>query len=400
ERIIDILLYTLPFIKCILPEHLLDFRFLIRELAFKNICSINGQKIIISFSNNSGPDFDITFSKTKMAQPFAFCNGLYISIPIDFSLQRTIVPYVAKDVNPAQCIADQFIGILNGPGLYNPESRASWILSKWTKGKWLFSTPWQEAIVQTESPVSFDSAAENLFIKMVESLNRFLLMRKLGHLEQSSHYIQSFSKELQKHVVYEKELTYQLLHALFTHFSDPLKALYYLYLISLYTMPLEKACPLSLGTSRHGSFDCFSLKIGFRNITSTLYFSAPFDGQIDPLTQDERTTVQGWLSYFVQGGTLLQDQTLFDPFLKCLVPLDSFLEFSLASEEALFSKESPSFELFFSMQPLTHILHAPLFAITRINAQFGLRGKIGFDLTERAIQNGDTSLTIAWAFIQ
>ncbi|MBS0656420.1 MAG: hypothetical protein JSR46_11635 [Verrucomicrobia bacterium] len=404
EIVIEFLLYSIPSIEYIAATDLNDFRFLIRELAFKNICSINGQKTIISFCNNCGPDFDFTFSKTKMQPPFAFCNGLIIGIPTDFTVQKITAPYVAKEVNPAQCIADQFIGLLNGPTLYNPDKRVDWILSKWTSGRWLFSTPWQEEIVKTIHAVTFDPTdqrlAEKQFVKMAEAINLFLLMRKLGLLQQSSQYIHAFSKALLEHSVFEKDTAYQLLFSLFHRFRDPIKGIYYLYLISLYTMPLKKAAPFQVEASRNGSFECFSLKIGFKNTTRTLYFSGLVNETIAPLTEEELSTVQGWLSYFIQGAELVPDQALFDPFRKSNSALDPHFGCFFACEEALFSKEYPCYEQFFDLAPLAKIIQPPLFAIARINAQLHLREKPGFDLTEKALQEGNSPLEIAWAFIQ
>ncbi|MBS0654537.1 MAG: hypothetical protein JSR46_02065, partial [Verrucomicrobia bacterium] len=365
ETVIDFLLYSLPFIGQVAPEDIRGFRYLIRELVCKNICSINGQKTIISFSNACGPDFDCTFSKSKMQPPFAFCNGLILGIPTDFNVYKMTAPYVAQGVNPAQCIADQYIGLLNGPTLHHPETRVNWILSKWTSGKWLFSAPWQDAIVQSSSKVS-----------TIEALNRLLLKRRMGRVEECL-------------ALDENEKTDQLLRSLFTRFSDPIKGLYYLYLVSLYTLPLDKS---SAAFSRNGSFVCLSLKIG----TKTLYFSDPFNEPIAPLTQEELSIVQEWLTHFIQGGKFVADQALFTHLLKTNPPQDSLFGLSKACEEALFGKEYPCYEQFFDLQPW----QAPLFAIARINAQYALRGQSGFALTESALQESATPLDLAWAFIQ
>ncbi|MBS0655795.1 MAG: hypothetical protein JSR46_08460, partial [Verrucomicrobia bacterium] len=398
EEVLTFLLYIIPTIDQIAFEDHEDFRFLIRELAFKNLQPVD-QKIITGFCNTNGLDFDITFSTTKMQQPFAYCNGLIIGIPNSFNFPKEMVPYVAEEINPVQCITDQFIGLLNGPCFHDPQKRVEWILASWTKGRRLFSTPWQEEIVKTYREATFDPQdahlPENQFVKMVETINLFLLMQRMGHIEESLHYFESFSRTLLEHKKAEEEPIYLILLSLFERFSDPLKGLMHLYQLSLYLLPLKMA-----GVARNGSFECLALQLQFKNCERTLYFSAPFDQEFEPLTQDEAACVETWLTHFTADRQLSLDQSLFTPFLQAPAPNSSPLNFLFTLEAPLFACEILSYERFFDVRPLAHILQAPLFALTRINTQFGLRGIIGFDLTERAIKAKETLPNIAIAFIQ
>ena len=65
DVVTEFLLYTIPAIEHIVFEDLPSFRFLIRELAFKNLNTSSCQKTIIGFSNANGHDCNITFLTNK-----------------------------------------------------------------------------------------------------------------------------------------------------------------------------------------------------------------------------------------------------------------------------------------------------------------------------------------------
>jgi len=365
-----------------IPEEITEdrdkFRFLVRESAFKNINWIK-DKFLISFSNFFGIDFDITFSKNRMLIPYSFCNGLIIPISTDFNFHSEIVPYAGKGINPAQCIVDHYIGILNGfHDKYNP--REAWTLSAWTKGRRLFSKDWEKELAELPAEIQFqENATQGLqFVKIVETINLALLFRRHGRIEDSNKLLKELAILPVDH----------FLSDLFQHFKDPYKGLYHLYLVCLYALPFEES-----GFSVNGSNKWLALPVKFGTIRRTLYFSAFFNEDLPKLTKKELELVTSWIARFVPekefGGARLT------PFLECKMLPDSPLSTFFALEHALFAK---SYEHFFDLKPLKYILELPLYALKRINKQFANKSMIGFDRTERAY--GKPIKDIAGAFIQ